>query len=144
MEGDIVGKFFKFLIKIWNSQCNATKILTILGFMGLSHTCISVFTRNSFSSPSSLAVRSIVSSIFGYLFGEQLIPNDNFSNKKFQIAISSIIAVITLVITILSDWIGIDQNNAALVEIRSLLFSSVGFLISRCKSSDCTKKLDNT
>lgn len=136
-------KFFKFLREIWNSQCNATKILTSLGFIGLSYTCISVFTSNTFSSPSSIAVRSIVSSIFGYLFGEQIIPNNSFSNKKFQIAISSIIAGITLVITIISDRSGIDQNSAAIVEIRNLLFSSVGFLISRCKSSDCIEKLND-
>ncbi|SHI89808.1 hypothetical protein SAMN02745163_00966 [Clostridium cavendishii DSM 21758] len=130
-------KIFSSLKSIWNKQCSATKVLTSLGFIALLHTSISIFFNSNFSTPSSLAVRSVLSSIFGYIFGEQIITNENFRNKKFQIAVCSIIGFVTLTMTILSDLIYIDQNSPAIIEIRNLLFSSVGFLISRCKSPEC-------
>jgi hypothetical protein len=83
-----------------------------------------------------------MSSIFGYIFGNQIIPNNNIKNKKFQVFVAGFMAILSLAVCIISYWTSIDEANSAIGEIRNILFSTVGFLISRVKGDNKADKDD--
>ena len=130
------------LKKLWLSQCLAMRFLTLLGFTAFIHTCITIFTNGSFSASSNETIRSVMSSIFGYIFGNQIIPNNNIKNKKFQVFVAGFMAILSLAVCIISYWTSIDEANSAIGEIRNILFSTVGFLISRVKGDNKADKDD--
>ncbi|GFZ31758.1 hypothetical protein CSC2_22840 [Clostridium zeae] len=126
-------KKVKKLKKIWETQCLAMRFLTVIGFIAFIHTCITIFINGGFSSSSNETIRSVMSSIFGYIFGDQIIPNNNLRNKKFQVLIAGFMSLLSLVVIMLSYWTSIDQTSSTIGEIRNILFSTVGFLISRVR-----------
>ena len=60
--------------------------------------------------------------------------NSSIKNKKFQTFAASAVALGSLLVVMLTQWVPVNQSGASLVEIRNLMFSSVGFLVSRSKS----------
>ena len=112
-----------------------TRSLIIIGMISLLQTVISIFFDEYQTSPNDVAIRSVMASIFGFVFGTQLSENSNIKNIKIQTITAITVAFICLVSTILGHWFQVDQNAAAAVEIRNLLFSAVGFLLSRATNS---------
>lgn len=112
----------------------AVKFLIILGFMGLAETVITIFLESSQTNPSNVAVRSVMSNIFGYLFGSQVAENSTIIDRNVQTIIAAIVAITSLIVSAILHWVGIMEEGAAAVEIRNLMFSSVGFLLSRAKN----------
>ena len=123
-------------IKFYKTINLATKSLIIIGMICLIQTVISIFIDSNQTSPNDIAIRSVMSSIFGFIFGSQLSENSNVSDKNIQTQIALIVALISLATSIVGHWFDVDQDEAASVEIRNLLFSAVGFLLSRAKHSD--------
>jgi hypothetical protein len=114
----------------------ATKSLIIIGLISLIETVLTVFFDTHQTSPNSIAIRSVMSSIFGFIFGSKLSENSNMENRCIQTQLAFAVAIICLITIIIGHWINVKQDGAALVEIRNLLFSAVGFLLSRAKNSD--------
>jgi len=124
-------------IKEYVSSVNmAVKALIIIGFVALTETTLSIFFDSNQNSPTDVAIRSIMSSIFGFIFGAQTTENINITSKKLQTLIASIVAIICLLSSVAVHWLSSNQYGASAVEIRNLLFASVGFLLSRAKSID--------
>jgi hypothetical protein len=112
----------------------ATKALIFIGIISLIETVIAIFFDVDQTSPNDVAIRSVMSNIFGFVFGAQLSENSNVKNRHLQTVVAVIVAAICITTLILGHWIDVDQTGAASVEIRNLLFSAVGFLLSRAKS----------
>lgn len=112
----------------------ATKALIFIGIISLIETVMAIFLDVDQTSPNDVAIRSVMSNIFGFLFGAQLSENSNVKNRHLQTLVSVIVAAICITTLILGHWIDVDQTGASSVEIRNLLFSAVGFLLSRAKS----------
>jgi hypothetical protein len=127
--------FCKF-VEFYKSINLATKSLIIIGMVSLIETVLTVFLDIQQTSPNDIAIRSIMSSIFGFIFGSQLSENSNVGNRNIQTQISLIVSLMCLTTIILGHWLYVNQDGAAMVEIRNLLFSAVGFLLSRAKNSD--------
>lgn len=127
--------------KYFNCTNSATRALIFLGILSLIHTIITVFFDFSQGSPSDVAIRSVMSNIFGFIFGEQTVENSNMKNKNSQTCLAFIIALACLVVSMISHWIRrISPTNVALIELRNLLFVSLGFLLSRAKSENRSSK----
>ncbi|MEG0771984.1 hypothetical protein [Clostridium sp.] len=112
----------------------ATKALIFIGIISLVETVIAIFLDVDQTSPNDVAIRSVMSNIFGFVFGAQLSENSNVKNRHLQTLVAVIVASICLSTLILGHWIDVNQTGASSVEIRNLLFSAVGFLLSRAKS----------
>ena len=82
----------KFTIKVLvtlSKLNNAAKILLILATVCLIQTiCVMLFNLEG-SSPSEVTIRSTMSSIFGYFFGQQCKNNFNIVNYNSQIYFAS-------------------------------------------------------
>lgn len=120
----------------WKNTNLATRSLLLLGFLSLIQIICTIFLGYGESTAADVTIRSIASSIFGFVFGDQSIDNSNIASKEIQIIIASIVALITLLVVIFSLWLNVEQSSGPLSEIRNLLFGAVGFLISRAKSNN--------
>lgn len=120
--------------RVWSSLCLSTKLLFILCFAALVHTALSTFINAGVTSSTDEAIRTVMISIFGYIFGENNSNRKNIGNKKFQIYVAGFVAFVTLSILIFSKWMLIDSKIVPLVEFKNLLFASIGFLTSKSKS----------
>lgn len=129
---NLVIKFIKF----YKSINKVIKSLIIIGLLSLTETVFTVFWDAEQTSPNDIAVRSVMSSIFGFIFGSQLSENSNVKNRNIQTKTAFTVSLICLTTLILGHWFYVNQNGAATVEIRNLLFSAVGFLLSSAKHSD--------
>jgi hypothetical protein len=114
----------------------ATKALIFIGITSLIQTVVTIFFDIDQTSPNDIAIRSVMSNIFGFIFGAQLSENSNVKNRQLQTLVAIIVASISLATLVLGHWVDVSQIGAASVEIRNLLFSAVGFLLSRAKSVD--------
>lgn len=128
-------KFLKQMIKKYRAQCSSTKILLIIGLVCLINTAVTVFFIDTNTTPTDIAIRSTMASIFGYIFGEHCIPNE-FGNKGIQILAAGFTSLICLTVMIVLHWSNVAEGNSSSVELRNLLFSSVGFLISKAKNDE--------
>jgi hypothetical protein len=128
---NVINKFIKF----YGNINLATKSLIIIGLVSLIETILTVFFDTNQVSANSVAIRSVMSSIFGFIFGAQLSENSNIESRNVQTQVSLIVSLACLITIILGHWINTKQDGAAIVEIRNLLFSAVGFLLSRAKHS---------
>lgn len=131
-RGDFLIKIIKKAFKLYNSQCAATKILIFLGFACLLNTIFSVFFSLSASSPETIAIRSVMSSIFGYILGGHCL-NNKFGSNGIQTIVAGLVSVLCLFVLIVLCWISTYSGTPSVIEIRNLLFASVGFLISKAK-----------
>ena len=129
---NLIGKFAIF----YQNINLATKSLIIIGMICLIETVFSVFLDINQTTPNDIAIRSVMSSIFGFIFGSQLSENSNVANRNIQTQIAFTVSLICLIASIAGHWLFVNQDGAASVEIRNLLFSAVGFLLSRAKHSD--------
>lgn len=125
--------FFKKISKTFKQQCPSTKILLIIGLVCLINTALTIFFLNSISSPTDVAIRSTMSSIFGYIFGEHCKAN-NFGSKGIQVLAAGVISIICLLVIIILHWTNPTSASSSAVELRNLLFTTVGFLISKAKN----------
>jgi ABC-type cobalamin transport system permease subunit len=125
--------FFSKFKKFYESINLTTKSLIIIGLICLFETVITVFFDTHQTSPNDIAVRSVMSSIFGFIFGSQLSENSNMENRNIQTLIAFVVSMVCLITIIAGHWLHAKQDGAALVEIRNLLFSAVGFMLSRAK-----------
>ncbi|MBC2399512.1 hypothetical protein [Clostridium tetanomorphum] len=131
----------KKIICCFKEQLNSTnlaiKTLALMGCLCLINTIVSVFINYQDLTVSDLAIRSTMSNIFGFLLGHQTIENPNISNIKLQTYLAALIGMLCLLVVLSSHWlIWISQDNPALVEIRNLLFASIGFLLSKAKNDE--------
>ena len=123
------------IMKFYESIDLSTKSLIIIGFISLIQTVITIFFDAEQTSPNDVAIRSIMASIFGFIFGSQLSENSNIKSRNIQTTTAIIVALVCLNTVILAHWFQANQDEAAAVEVRNLLFSAVGFLLSRAKHS---------
>lgn len=128
-------EFFKKILKTFKEQCPATKILLLIGIFCLINTSITVFFTKYNSTATDIAIRSTMSSIFGYIFGEHCLPN-KFGNKGMQIIVAAFTSFICLLVLIILHWCSLEKGISSDAEIRNLLSSSVGFLISKAKNQE--------
>jgi hypothetical protein len=129
---NLMVKFIRF----YKTINLATKSLIIIGMICLLETVFSIFFDANQTSPNDIAIRSVMSSIFGFIFGSQLSENSNVANRNIQTQLAFTVSLICLIASIVGHWFNVNQDGAASVEIRNLLFSAVGFLLSRAKHSD--------
>lgn len=134
-------KIFRDLKKVWNSLCLSTKILTILCFIALSHTILTIFFDRNSDDSSDEAIRSVMVSILGYIFGETNATGKNIGSKRFRIYVAGFVAFITILILIFSKWFFVNHNSVPLTEFKNILFAAIGFLASMSKAlSDLENK----
>lgn len=127
-------KTFRDLRKVWRSLCLSTKFLTVICFASLLYMVITTFTAKNVNNSSDEAIRSIMVSIFGYIFGQSNSVIESIGSKRFRIYVAGIVALVTTLILILSKWTFINLNSAPITEFKNLLFASVGFLTSMSKA----------
>lgn len=125
----------KNIYKKFKAQCSSTKILLIIGVVCLLNTTFVVLLSNTTSTSSDIAIRSTMASIFGYIFGEHCLPNE-FGNKGIQIIAAGSTSLICLTVLVILHWTNNIEGTNSSVELRNLLFSSVGFLISKAKNDE--------
>lgn len=128
-------KFFKKFIETFKEQCPATRILLLIGLFCLINTALTVFFTKYNGTATDIAIRSTMSSIFGYIFGEHCLPN-KFGNKGMQIIVAGCTSFICLLVLIILHWSTYEKGIYSDAEIRNLLSSSVGFLISKAKNQE--------
>lgn len=129
-------------IKLIKKHCLASKIIILLGLLSFFFTIFSIFFADHFTNPSLISIRSVMSSIFGYLFGDNVFNNNDLDSKNLYTIVASVIALSSLIAIMIGSMLPVDQGSASIVETRNLLFSSVGFLVSRAKSHDVSKELE--
>lgn len=130
----------KKIIRILRSQCPSTKIILLVGFLCLINVTASIFFKGNNSLESTTTINSVLSSIFGYIFGKHCIPNA-LGHEGIQALVAGTVAIISLAVLIIINWGPITTPQSDLSEIRNLLLTSVGFLISKVKNEDssCSK-----
>jgi len=126
-------QFINKIIRTYRSSCLCTKSLILIGMFGMVHTVMNVFLDSNQICPNDVAIRSVMGSIFGFIFGSQVTENSNIKSKNVQAITAVIVAFACLFTLMIGDWVLVDQELAPSVEIRNLLFSAVGFLLSRVK-----------
>lgn len=131
-----------YTVKLIKKHCLASKVIIFLALASFLFTIFSVFHTEYFTDPSLITIRSIMSSIFGYLFGDNILDSSKQSSKNLYTIVASIIAILALITIMLSSLLPVEQDSAAIVEVRNTLFSSVGFLISKAKSHDVSEELE--
>lgn len=129
-------KYCIYIKEALNSSNIAVKTLIIIGFIAFIETIATVFLDFDQNSSTDVAIRSVMSSIFGFIFGAQVTENSNLNSKRLQNIIASTVGITCIIVSILIHWLDAPQITASAVEIRNLLFASVGFLLSRAKSND--------
>lgn len=140
-----INTYFKnlYLVQLIKKHCLASKVIILLGLLSFFFTAISIFYIDSLKNPSLLTIQSIMSSIFGYLFGDNVLNKDKSNSKNLYTIIASIISFFSLIVLMISSLVNIDQESASIIEIRNLLFLSVGFLISKAKSHDISEEINS-
>ncbi|KZL90694.1 hypothetical protein [Clostridium magnum] len=127
-------EYYRCIKEYIGSVNMAVKSLIIIGFIALAETILTIFfDPYNQTSPTDVSIRSVMSSIFGFIFGAQTTENSNITSKKLQTFISCTVAIICLLTSVAVHWLNVNQTGASAVEIRNLLFASVGFLLSRAK-----------
>lgn len=139
-----INTYFKnlYLVQLIKKHCLASKVIILLGLISFFFTAISIFYIDYLKNPSLLTIQSIMSSIFGYLFGDNVLNKDESNSKNLYTIIASIISFFSLIVLMISSLVNIDQESASIIEIRNLLFLSVGFLISKSKSHDISEEIN--
>ncbi|WML32621.1 hypothetical protein [Clostridium sp. OS1-26] len=128
-------EYYRCVKEYVSSTTMAVKSLILIGFIALIETILTIFfNSNNQNSPTDIAIRSVMSNIFGFIFGAQTTENSNISNKNLQTIVACSVAIICLLISIAVHWLGLNQDGSSIVEIRNLLFASVGFLLGRARS----------
>ncbi len=113
-----------------------TKVLLFISLITLIETVLIVFFNQDCTSPSEITIRSTMSSIFGYFFGQQCKKHYNILDYNSQVYFAAIVAIICLFAIILMTWLPINQTTASSTEVRNLLLTTVGFLISMVRNND--------
>lgn len=121
---------------LWDSLTLPNKCLILIGFFALFQNIITIFYDSHSTNPADVAIRSVMSSIFGFIFGAQTVENNHLINEKTQTLIAGSVALLALFVVIASHWANIDQANASIVELRNLMFTAVGFLLSRADKQE--------
>lgn len=135
-------KAFTELKKLWNTQCLATRLISLIGLILFFHTIIISLTGIGINNEAYTTIKTVMASIFGYIFGGKVITNNNnIYNKRFQVIFTGIIALGSLIAIIISHWIYMyDTENPVALEIRNTLFTAVGFLISKAENQETEKQ----
>lgn len=110
--------------------------MIILGIISFGVLCISIFHPEPEldATGNLVTIRTIFSSIAGYILEESTKTcSSNSRLLKNKILLVGTFAIIALIVITASYIIDIDVNNASLILIKNLLFSSIGFLISASK-----------
>lgn len=128
-------KFLKHINATFKSQPASTKALIIIVVICLANTALTAFVTSTSTSLTDVAIRSTLSSILGYIFGEHC-KKTKFPNENFQIIIAGFTSFICLLVIMILHWTSTQTINPSAVEIRNLLFTSVGFLLSKAKNND--------
>jgi cell division protein FtsL len=119
----------------WNSFTLRNRFLILLGLIALLHNAVTVFYNSHSTDPADVAIRSVMSSIFGFFFGTQAV-NNNHLNTQLQTIVAGNVALLTLLVVIASNWANVDHGSASIVELRNLMFSAVGFLLGRSDNKE--------
>lgn len=128
-------KTFRDLRRVWSSLCLSTKFLTVICFASLAYMIITTFAVKSVNNSSDEAIRSIMLSIFGYIFGQSNNSViESIGSRRFRIYVAGFVALITTLILIISELAFTSLNSAPIGEFKNLLFASVGFLTSMSKA----------
>ncbi|MGL5694947.1 MAG: hypothetical protein ACRCXA_12775 [Peptostreptococcaceae bacterium] len=105
--------------------------------MTLPIICISSFIQTLDASGNLVTLRTIFSSIAGYILEKSTCTSSCDTNlTKNKIFIIGTFSLICIVVIIFASFLESNVNNPSLVLIKNLLFSSVGFLISATENKD--------
>ena len=118
------------LIASWNKQCTSTQIILSVGFFCLINMVLSIFFDTKSIPENNIAIKSVFSSIFGYIFGKHS-STSKFGREGIQILVSGIVIFICLITLIVSNWCNYIASASSLADIRDLLLMAIGFLISK-------------
>jgi len=119
---------------LWVNTNIANKSLVLLGMIALLDTIVTFFWKNNSVGTDNVVVLSVMSNVFGYIFGSQVTSKRNIRSMENQTWLAGGVSLTCLLVIIAAHWSSISQTEAAAVELRNLLFASVGFLISRAKN----------
>lgn len=115
----------------------SSKFLFIITFISLIIISISIFIPNLDTTNNLSTIRTLFSSLIGWLLEKstKFICNNKFSKIK-NYCVGSI-SLITLLVLLLAITNNINDNHS-LILLKNTLFSSIGFLISSSQSCDKT------
>lgn len=123
----------------WSKNYIANKVLFIICMICFITILLSIFDTNLDATGNLVIIRTIFSSIVGYMLESstrsEFVCSDQ--NAFIRNAVVSIVSIITTIAVILCYLYNIDPNNPSLILLKNVLFSCIGFLISASKS--CSK-----
>lgn len=107
------------------------KFIFIIGVITLIAICLSIFDKNLDATGNLVTIRAVFSSITGYILEKstRTCEVDKTLLRNKVLVVGSISVVFTIIV-ILSYLLNINVNNPSLILVKSLLLSTVGFLIS--------------
>lgn len=126
-------------INKWKGIHITYKILFIISMLTFSTIIVSVFDNTLGEEGNLVIIRTIFSSIIGFLL-ESSTQNKTICNGKgadFRNITVGIVSIIITIVVISCYMLEIGNSNASLILLKNVLFSCVGFLISACSS--CAK-----
>lgn len=130
----------KKCLTLWKKQCSSTKIILVIGFACLINIAMATIMDFNSLPENNIAIKSVLSSIFGYVFGKHCIPT-KFGHEEIQTMAGGTVAIICLVVLFITNFSPVNTSITNLSDIRDLLLISVGFLISKAKNQkdSCSK-----
>lgn len=125
------SNMFRGLKKFISSLSYSCRFLLIIGSIALFATCISIFDPNLDSTGNLVTIRTIFSSIVGFILEKSTrLCNPDKILLRNKVLIIGCLGVIFTIVVLLSYLLNVNVNNPSLILIKNLLFSCVGFLIS--------------
>lgn len=129
----------EYSVKKWRSIYITYKILFIISMLSFLLIIFSVFNPSLENMENLVIIRTIFSSIIGFLL-EACTQNKMICNDKIMFFRNLVVGImsitITIVVIICYIYI-IDIDNGSLILLKDILFSCIGFLISASKN--CAK-----
>lgn len=130
-----IRKALNELAERWRASYIASKVLFFICMLCFATTLLSIFDMNLNASGNLVTIRTVFSSIVGYMLesstSKKTVCNDK--NAFFRNLVVAIISIASTVAIIFSYILNINPDNPSLILLKNSLFSCVGFLISASK-----------
>lgn len=134
---DVLKKFIKALMNMISKSYVTSKFLILIGGIAFLMIGISVFVPNLDATGNLATIRTIFSSIIGFILEKTsrrvLCTETSIMLKNYCVGF---LAVAVILIIGFSVLFSVDMNNSSLILLKNLLFSCVGFLISSTKECE--------
>ncbi len=126
----------EYSLEKWQSIYITYKILFIIAMLSFGLIIFSVFNPDFKSVDNLVAIRTIFSSIIGFLL-ENCSQNKTNCNEKIMFFRNLVVGIISITITIVimvAYIYTVDIDNESMILLKNILFSCIGFLISASKN----------